>query len=346
LKELRREEKMDNKNCEWTPQTLLDLSGKYWASFALHAGVELDIFTLLDAEGMTEEEISAELGLSRRGAKAILNALSAMDLLEKEGGIFYDSREAVEYLSRNSPEYLGFMIRHHHYISEAWAELPQAVKKGLPARDSSDDNPKDNELEAFLMGMFNNASLLAPRVAEIIDLGSKASLLDLGGGPGTYAIHFCLKYPSLKATIFDRPSTRPFAERMISRFGLSSRINFIEGDFTKDKLPGGFDAAWLSHILHGEGDRNAENIVVKSSSSLNPGGLLLIHEFILDNSGDSPLFPALFSLNMLVGTKEGKSYQLDELKAFLEKAGMAEIELLDFIGSSPSRILKGTKART
>jgi SAM-dependent methyltransferase len=335
---------MDKKTSEWTPQTILELSGKYWASFALHAGVELDIFTLLDEEGMTEEEISSELGISRRGAKAILGALSAMHLLVKEGDIYFDSGEAVEYLSTNSPEYLGYMIRHHHYISKAWAGLPDSVRKGLPAKSSLLHEPKGNELEAFEMGMFNNASLIAPRIAEAIDLSSSKSFLDLGGGPGTYAIHFCLKYPNLKAVIFDLPQTRPFAEKMLTRFALHDRIKFVEGDFTKDELPKGFDAVWLSHILHGEGEDTAGRIVRNAAGSLNSGGLFLIHEFILDDEGGSPLFPALFSLNMLVGTSEGKSYTQAELTNFLKEASILDIALLDFTGGAPSRILKGRKA--
>jgi len=335
---------MDKKSSQWTPLTILELSGKYWASFALHAGVELDIFTLLDEEGMTEEEITAELGISRRGATALLNALSAMNLLVKEGDIFFDSREAVEFLSKNSPEYLGYMIRHHHYISNAWSTLPDSVRKGEPARESLLHNPKEKELEAFEMGMFNSATLIAPRVAEAIDLGGKSSFLDLGGGSGTYAIHFCLRYPGLKATVFDLPQVRPFAETLIARFGLGSRISFVDGDFNKDPIPQGFDAAWLSHILHGEGPEPAAGIVKKAAASLNPGGMLLIHEFILDNGGNSPLFPALFSLNMLVGTKEGKAYTHDELTAFMKNASVAGIEMLDPIAQAQSRILKGVKS--
>ena len=325
------------------PARILELSGKYWESFALHTGVELDIFTLLDEEGMTIDEIASELSLSKRGAKAIVSALTALGFLEKEGEIYYDSREAVEFLSKNSPEYLGYMVRHHHYLSKYWAFLPKAVKSGKPVKKRSIHHPEKNELEAFLMGMFNNASLIAPKVADLIELDDCKTLLDLGGGPGTYALHFCLKNPKLEAKIYDLKQSSVFANKLISGFGLDSRIKFVPFDFTKDSIDEKFDAVWLSHILHGEGEKTARKIVKKAASSLNKKGKIFIHEFVLDDDGTGPLFPAIFSLNMLVGTKEGKSYTESEIKNFLESSGIVEIETLDFEGPSQSRIICGRK---
>ncbi len=130
-------------------------------------------------------------------------------------------------------------------------------------------------------------------------------LRSLGGGPGSYAIQFCQANPLLTATVYDLASTRPFAEKTIASFGLGDRINFVEGDFISDDVPGGFDVAWLSHILHGEGPEGCAVILQRAVAALEPGGMLMVQEFILDNKMDGPLFPALFSLNMLLGTARG-----------------------------------------
>ena len=114
------------------------------------------------------------------------------------------------------------------------------------------------------------------------------------------------------------------------------------GDFTEDELPGGFDVAWLSHILHGEGPSMCRAIIGKAARALEPGGLLLVHEFILDDSRTSPVFPALFSLNMLAGTAEGRSYSLSELSAMLAGAGARDVRLLPFTGPTESRVLAAT----
>ena len=52
----------------------------------------------------------------------------------------------------------------------------------------------------------------------------------------------------------------------------------------------------------------------------------MIHEFILDNTMDGPLHPALFSLNMLLGTANGQSYSEEEIMEMLARAGAKEVK--------------------
>jgi hypothetical protein len=230
------------------------------------------------------------------------------------------------------------MIKHHHHLMESWNRMSEALADGRPIRDRSVFSDEERR-EAFLMGMFNIASQMAPQVAEAVDLDGIGHLLDLGGGPGTYAIHFCLKHPDLKATIYDLPATRPFAENTIRRFGLEGRIQFQAGDYTTDPIAGDYDAAWLSHILHGEGPDTCRELVGKTIGSLSAGGRVFIHEFILDDSGTDPLFPALFSLNMLLRTDHGRSYTASALTAMLEDAGASGVTRLPYMGPTESSIL-------
>jgi hypothetical protein len=67
-------------------------------------------------------------------------------------------------------------------------------------------------------------------------------------------------------------------------------------------------------------------MIAKAASVLEPGGLLLIHEFILDNTMDGPLQPALFSLNMLLGTENGRSYSEGEIMEMIERAGAKTVK--------------------
>jgi hypothetical protein len=173
--------------------------------------------------------------------------------------------------------------------------------------------------------MFNLAMQIAPKLVPNIDLGKRRSLIDLGGGPGTYAIQFCLHNPDLKAVVYDLPSTRPFAERTINNFDLSNRVSFLEGDFIGDEIPGKYDVAWLSHILHGAGTDGSSVLLRKAVSCLEPEGMILIQEFILDDSMCGPVYPALFSLNMLLGTPNGRSFSQSELFEMLSAAGAKEI---------------------
>jgi SAM-dependent methyltransferase len=223
---------------------------------------------------------------------------------------------------------MGHIIMHHHHLMPGWARLNESVKTGAPIQEGVAKTDDETVRESFLMGMFNLASLLAPRVAKSVNLSSCRSLLDLGGGPGTYAIHFCLANPEMSAVVYDLPTTRPFAEKTIDRFDLSGRISFASGNFHVDTLPTGFDAAWLSHILHSDGPDASASLIGKAVKALNPGGLLMVQEFILNDDKSGPPFPALFSLNMLLATDQGQAYSQGELRTMMNEAGLAEITRL------------------
>jgi len=329
---------MNTKNLN--PGKILFTSGFYWKTCTLHAGVKLDLFSQLSGKPLTASELSEKTGYDLRGITMLINALAAMELLEKKEGFYSNTEESDVFLSKQSDRYIGYMIMHHHHLMDSWSHLDQAVTSGKPVRTRSSFGD-ETVRESFLMGMFNSAMILAPRIVKTIDLADKKHILDLGGGPGTYAIHFCQENPGLQATVFDLPSTRPYAEKTIRQFKMSQRISFKDGDFIDDPLQGIYDVIWMSHILHGENPENCEKLIQKAASALVPGGLLLIHEFILNNEMDGPLFPALFSLNMLTGTPGGQSYSEIQLNKMMKKAGMRSVKKISVDSPNESSVMSG-----
>jgi SAM-dependent methyltransferase len=303
--------------------------------------VKLDVFSAIGEGEVSAADTAAAVGASADGVERLLNALTAMGLLDHRDGRYGCPPSVRALLDRSSPGYLGHIILHHHHLMSSWAHLEEAVASGRPVGDSPRPVSREEWRESFLLGMFNMAMGLAPLVAAALDLSASRSLLDLGGGPGTYAIHFCLRNPGLTATVYDLPTTRPFAERTIARFGLADRIRFAPGDYLEDPVPGRYDTAWLSHILHGEGPEDCLAILRKAVGALTPGGKVMIHEFILDDTKDGPLFPALFSLNMLQGTERGRSYSGRELTEMMSAAGARDIRRIALRTPNDSGILIG-----
>jgi len=325
---------------QWNPGTLLQLSGQYWATCTLHAAVQLDVFTAIGEQQFPAGDIAKKLNVNQEGVVRLLNALTALNLLKKENDFFSNTRASKTFLSKDSPGYIGYMISHHHHLVESWSKLDQAVQTGTPVRERGSHTSSEWR-ESFLMGMFNMAMSMAPMVVDKIDLSGRSHLLDLGGGPGTYAIHFCMKNPKLKGTVYDLPTTRPFAEKTIEKFDLTDRIDFSDGNYVNEGIDGVYDVAWLSHILHGESQQDCQRIIQKAVSVLKPGGMIIVHDFILNNSMDGPLFPALFSLNMFLGTSGGQSYSEKQINGMLSEAGVKQIRRLSFQGPTESGIITG-----
>ncbi len=325
---------------DWNVGKLLNISSGYWRGCALQAAVRLDIFSHIGKDTLTCDQVADLSQADDRATEMLLDALAAMQLLKKVDFHYTNTSFATTYLVSQSPQYMGHIILHHHHILDGWAQLNTVVSTGTPAKKRS--YGEETERQSFLMGMFNLAMGIAPKIAQQIDLRNKKHLLDLGGGPGTYAIHFCKANPALKATIFDRPTTRPFAEKTIKSFGLENRIVFTGGDFTTDQISGGpYDAAWLSHILHSNSPEECYSIIEKTTEQMSPGGIIFIHDFILEDSRDKPEFAALFSLNMLINNTRGRSYSESEIRAMLRTSGVSAIQRHSFCGPNDSSILFG-----
>ena len=72
----------------WSLPQLLELSGGYWSTCVLHAGVKLNVFTHLAGEPLTGGQLAVKVDCDTRGLTMLLNALAALDLLDKSGEEF------------------------------------------------------------------------------------------------------------------------------------------------------------------------------------------------------------------------------------------------------------------
>ena len=309
----------------------------------LFTAVQLELFTALDKGPREETALAAELGCLARPFGMLLTALEALGLVQRQNGAVSIKEDVRALLSKHSPDYLGFIVRHHGNIMSGWHKLPQAVHTGSrTAAEPTLFTSDGQEREDFLMGMFNIARLQAGRIADALDLTGRKTLLDIGGGPGTYAIFFCRRNPELTATVFDLPTSEPFARKTIAGYDLENRIDFVPGNYLADPLPTGQDVAWLSQVLHGESPGNAASLVASAAAALNPGGLLCVQEFMLNDDRKGPPRAALFALNMLVETDGGQAYTAGEISRMMKDAGARDIRELSVSLPESCRILVGT----
>ncbi len=189
----------------------------------------------------------------------------------------------------------------------------------------------------FILAMHNRALQVAPWLAEALDLRGRRQLFDAGGGPGTHAIALVKRYAGLRAIVFDLPQTVEIAREIIAESGFAERIATRSGDYFKDDFGQGNDVVLLASILHSMGAERSKGLLVKACDSLVSGGLVVVHEGLVDEEGTSPMRAVLFSLNMLVNTGEGHSYSGGEIMSLMTSAGFVEakvVPLPEMVGTS------------
>jgi precorrin-6B methylase 2 len=164
----------------------------------------------------------------------------------------------------------------------------------------------------------------ADLIVDLLDLDGVERLLDIGSGPGTYPIRFCLQHPQLRATIFELPGTLEVTRQFVDAAPCRDRIELVAGDFNHDPLPAGFGMAFLSNIIHGEDEDANQRLMRAVFASLQSGGRIVIKDHILNADLTSPAVGAIFSMQMLLFAR-GRDYGFDEVRRWLQQAGFTSV---------------------
>jgi len=291
-------------------------ASSFFVSRVILTANRLRIFDHLAAPGKTAPQLSRTLQTDTRATELLLNSLVAVGLLVKSKDTYTNTAIASRYLVSGKPGYQGDILRHYSTLWDNWSGLDTVVKTGKPFRKAHDH-------EAFILGMHNLALLKVKKVLDALDLSGVRRVLDLGGGPGTYAMAFARK--GKETVLMDFPETLKIAKRLIRSTGLGRKISLLPGDFTRDDIGSGYDLVLISQIFHAYDDAACIAMLKKSHQALNPGGKVVVQEFLLDDTHTAPPWGALFAINMLVNTPGGRTYTLKEMTSWVRKAGFREI---------------------
>lgn len=288
---------------------------------------DLDLFRRLTTE-RSAADLAAEVGVNARALELLMNALAALGVLEKGEAGFRNAPVAAAWLSGD--HYRGHIFRHIHHCWESWNDLAGVVRRGGPelVREAVILHDQEEWNRDFIRGMDDVTMELAPQVVAQLELGAARRLLDIGGGPGTYARAFLAAHPQLEeVTVFDLPSALAVAAERLEGCERRADVQLVAGDFHHDPLGQDFDAIWISQVLHSQDEASCLALLGKAAKALNPGGTLMVHEFLLDESRTQPLTAALFAVHMLVMTAGGRAYSGTEIAGWIRDCGLVAVEV-------------------
>ena len=326
-------------------QDLMRLAGGHAEARIIQTAVELRIFEAFGTGNQDSTTIASSLHLDLRAAELLLNALAALNLLHKQADGFSLAPVSARYLKSDAPEYLGGMIRFEAYLWRCWEQLGDAVRAGQPVRppDMYQSNSADTQMFVGAMDSLVKARGDTEMLANAFEWDRVTELLDVGSGPATYPIALCRKYSKLRAAVYDLPATLAVTERWVREAGLEHRIRLLRGDYRIDEIPGSYDVIFLSNIIHGEGVEENQRLMNKAAAALKPGGSVIVKDHILDDTRTNPPTGAIFSLLMLLTTRSGRCYTFNEVKSWLEAAGLNKISQVDLPAPLNSSLIIGKK---
>jgi precorrin-6B methylase 2 len=313
---------------QWNAEEILGLARSFQPSCVLTAAAELNVFSVLERNPLTAGSLADQLGTDLRATTILLDALAALDLLNKRGNDYSVSADIAELLSDKSGKNILPMVRHMANCLSRWVQLAQVTKNGGPADRRPSIQGQEADCAAFIGGMHNISAPIAAEVVGRLEPLAFTHLFDIGGASGTWTMAFLDAVPGAKATLFDLPPVIPMAEKRLDEAGFGERVALVEGEYNVDDLPEGADFAWLGAICHQNSRVQNRELFAGIHKALTDAGHVVIRDVVMDSSRISPERGALFAVNMLVVTEGGSTYTFDEYSEDLRAAGFNEVTLV------------------
>ncbi|HEU5359937.1 MAG TPA: methyltransferase [Candidatus Deferrimicrobiaceae bacterium] len=302
-----------------TVDELMEMGHGYQRSMTLFAALDLGVFSALSAGPSDAGRLARRLVADPRRLAILLNALVAAGLLEKKGKTYRNGKIAARFLAEG-PSSKASILLHHLDCWPEWTKLPDTIRSRRRR-----PGEKQGYQENFIRGMEDNARERAVFMAGQYPLRKGERVLDLGGGPGTYAVEWAKRYPGVRVTVFDTSETLAVTRKILEEKGASGLIALREGDFLRDRLGGPYDFVWISQILHAYAEKECVFLLRKVRKAVAAGGRVAVQEFLLEKGGTSPPGPAFFSVHMVAVTEGGKAYTAREIASFFRAAGYRRV---------------------
>jgi Methylase involved in ubiquinone/menaquinone biosynthesis len=293
-------------------EEISEIAFGFMGSKALFAALHYGLFTALADGPATAEAIGARCGLPAERARTLLTALAALKLLSVEDGRFANAPAADAFLVKGRKydfgDYLRLQVDRQMY--RLFDQIEPALADRLPddATGSYADWFADPE-QAALYSRSQHAGSLGPAraLARRVDLSDARRLLDVGGGTGAFAITLCRAFPDLEATIVEFPNVAKLGREYVEDAGLSDRIRYVEGNALETDWPDGQDVVLMSYLFSGVPGEAQPGLLAGARERLNPGGRVLVHDFVVNESRDGPKLAALWQLQHTAFTPTARS---------------------------------------
>ena len=326
---------------------IVDIVGKSvsaWSAQVLSVGVRLELFECLGKGPKTIDELCAALNCPKRSLERLVIAAHGCGYLQREDDRYHNAPHVARTLVSGQHGYIGNWIRLMAQWSRAWLNLEEAVRTGKNVEDPALHLGENEEYtQDFIRGMHDYAHYRGTDVLNHLDLEGCKSLIDVGGGPGTYSIMFAQRYPSLTCTNFDLPDVLKIAKTYVEASGLADRVKLEAGNYHNDEFGRDYDVAFLSDMLHQEDAETGMMIAAKAFRALRPGGRIVVQAMFLYDDNSGPEWPALHNLLMLLIYHGGKAYSMAETIPWIERAGFVDIERVPMSFYNVNSLIVGYK---
>lgn len=334
-----------------SPARIMETGMAFWPAKTLLSAVELDIFTVLGANGgLTGDELQDKLALHARANPDFFDTLVALRFLERDGdgaGARYrNSGETGFFLDRASPGFIGgFLAMANDRLYPFWGDLTNALRTGKPQNELKHNGTsmfaelysKPERLEQFMDAMSGISAGNFMALADKFDFSRYQTVCDVGGATGQLSMLVAARHPHLRFISVDLPQATEIAQRKIAAAGLSGRITAQALDFFTEPLPRA-DVITMGLILHDWNLEKKMHLIRAAYEALPPGGAFIVIENLIDDARRENAFGLMMSLNMLIEFGDAFDYTGADFSRWCREVGFSRVEVMPLGGPASAGV--------
>jgi ubiquinone/menaquinone biosynthesis C-methylase UbiE len=298
-------------------------------------------------EGAGPEEIAGSLGLSRYGVEVLLDAGLSMGICRMKEEKYILTKTGHFIL--NDPLTIANMDFVHHVCYQPFFSLEESIVSGKPEglrvfgpwETIYPAVPvlPEKARESWYRFDHYYSDIVFPEVMPLIFSGKPATILDVGGNVGKFAL-MCAAYdPEVVVTIVDLPETLALARENAEAAGMSGRIRVEAADMLDpaSSLPGTFDVIWMSQFLDCFSETEILDILQRAVKAMHPDSFLYILELFWDRQKYEA---SAYSLNATslyftcIANGNSRMYHSEDFLRLVSASGLVVEEITDQLGVS------------
>jgi len=321
---------------EQSAVALRRLVNGYQVTQAVHVATTLGIADLLADGPRSSDDLAAVTGAHPGALYRLLRALAGAGVFREDDAHCFALTDLGDGLRSDAPNSLAgwtaFVGEPYHW--QVWGDLLYSVQTGEDAfhhvhgTDPWSYRASHPERSArFDNAMASMSRQVAAAVLTAYDFGRFGTVVDIGGGSGTFLATILARHATMHGILFDLPHVVAGAGPILAAAGVADRCTVVEGSFF-DAVPAGADAYVLKAVLHDWQDADCARILQRCRQAMTEGAALVVVEREIGARNEHP--DGKFSdLNMLVSTG-GRERTLEEYGALFAAAGFR------WVGFTPS----------
>jgi len=310
---------------------MLRMISGFRISRAVYVAAKLGIADLLKDGPKINEELARLTNTHPPSLYRIMRALASVGIFAEDGQGCFTLTAVGNTLRSDVPGSLRawaiLVLGDEHY--QAWGDLMHSLETGetcfnhvfgMGVFQYESQHPEHakifDEAMSNLIGVYNSAVLASYSFSSI------ETLIDVGGGDGSFLVAVLQANPQMKGVLFDLPHVAEKAKQRITKAGLSGRCEVVAGDLFVS-APSGGDAYMLSRVINSFENERAVVILQQCRRAVTQKGKLLLVERVLPDRVENSIEaegPVLSDLNMMV-MSGGRERTATEHRGLLEKAG-------------------------